>query len=142
MSAQNRAIVRRFFEEVFSGGAFDAIDELFAAEYRDHDPVNEQDTYGPDGVRDEIAAYCAGVSNMDFTIEDQFADGDRAVTRWIAHGTHDGELMGVTATGNQIEVHGTTIHRVAGGRIQEGWWNWDVLGLMGQIGALPAEQAA
>jgi len=141
MSEQSKAIARRFFEDVFWHGRLDAVDELFAVDYQDHDPVNEEDTYGRDGVREEIAAYRAGVSDLRFTIEDQVADGDRVVTRWNARGTHDGELFGVTATGNAIDVHGITIHRLADGRIQEGWWNWDVLGLMRQVGAIGAEQA-
>jgi steroid delta-isomerase-like uncharacterized protein len=142
MSAHSKAIARRVFEEVFSQGRFDAVDELFAVDYQDHDPVNEQDTYGRDGVREEIAAYRAGIPDLRFTVEDQIAEGDSVVTRWVARGTHDGELLGVAPTGSPIEVHGMTIHRLAGDRIQEGWWNWDVLGLMSQIGAIPAEQAA
>jgi steroid delta-isomerase-like uncharacterized protein len=142
MSAHSKAIARRVFEEVFSQGRFDAVDELFAVDYQDHDPVNEQDTYGRDGVREEIAAYRAGIPDLRFTVEDQIAEGDSVVTRWVARGTHDGELLVVAPTGSPIEVHGMTIHRLAGDRIQEGWWNWDVLGLMSQIGAIPAEQAA
>ncbi len=60
MSQQSRAITRRFFEEVFSQGRLDAIDELFVVDYLDHDPVNEQDTHGRDGVHEEIAAYAPG----------------------------------------------------------------------------------
>lgn len=142
MSAQSKAIARRFFEEVFSQGRLAKVDELFAVDYQDHDPANGQDTHGRDGVREEIAVYRAGSSDLSFTVEDQLAEGDRVVTRWIAHGTHDGELLGIAPTGNPIEVHGITIHCLAGGLILEGWWNWDVLGLMGQIGAIPAEQAA
>jgi steroid delta-isomerase-like uncharacterized protein len=142
MSAHSKAIARRVFEEVFSHGNLDAIDDLFAVDYRDHDPVNEQDTYGRDGVRAETAAYRAGIQDLRFTVEEQIAAGGSVVTRWVAHGTHDGELLGLAATGNPIEVHGITIHRLADGRIQEGWWNWDVLGLMRQIDAIPAEQAA
>ena len=142
MSAQNKALTRRVFEELFSQNRLDVVDELFAADYHDHDPVNEEDTRGPDGVREEIGSYIAGSSDAKFTVEDQIAEGDRVVTRWVARGTHDGELFGVEATGNTFEVHGITIHRVAGGRIQEGWWNWDVLGMMRQIGAIAAEQTA
>jgi steroid delta-isomerase-like uncharacterized protein len=142
MSEHSKAIARRVFEELFTQSQLDAVDELFAADYQDHDPVNEQDTRGPDGVRAEIAVYRAGSSDVCFTVEDQLAEGDSVVTRWIARGTHDGALFGVGPTGNPFEVHGITIHRLAGGRIQEGWWNWDVLGLMGQIGAIPAEQTA
>jgi steroid delta-isomerase-like uncharacterized protein len=142
MSEHSKAIARRFFEDVFSQGRLDAVDELFAVDYQDHDPVNEQDTYGRDGVREEIAAYRAGVSDLRFTIEDQLADGDRVVTRWNAGGTHDGELFGVAASGNAIDVDGITIHRLADGRIQEGWWNWDATGLRRQVSASAAEQAA
>ena len=64
------------------------------------------------------------------------------VTRWTGRGTHDGDLMGVPASGNRAEISGITINRVAGGRISETWTNYDALGMMQQIGAiLTPEQA-
>jgi steroid delta-isomerase-like uncharacterized protein len=142
MSEQNKATARRFFEEVISQGAVDAIDEVFAADYQDHDPANEEDTRGADGMRQEVSMYRSAFPDLQFTIEDQLAEGDEVATRWSSRGTHQGELMGIPPTGNQVMTQGITIFRFAEGKIQEGWWNWDALGLMRQVGAIPAEQPA
>jgi steroid delta-isomerase-like uncharacterized protein len=139
MSEQDRATARRYFEEIMSQGDLDAIEQVFAADYHDHDPANEDDTRGHDGVRQEVSMYRSAFPDLGFTVEDQLAEGDEVASRWIARGTHDGELMGIPPTGNQVTVHGITIHRFADGKIQEGWWNWDVLGVMRQVGAIPAE---
>lgn len=142
MSEQNKAAARRLFEEVISQGDLDAVDELFTADYQDHDPANEEDTRGRDGVREEVGGYRAAFPDLTMNVEDQLADGDLVATRWSCRGTHRGELMGVPASGNGIQLSGITIHRFAGGQIAEGYWNWDTLGMMQQIGAIPAEQPA
>jgi steroid delta-isomerase-like uncharacterized protein len=141
MSEQNKATARRFFEEIASQGNLDAIGEVIAADYQDHDPANEEDTRGADGFRQELEMYRSGF-DFEFKVEDQLAEGDQVATRWSWRGTHKGEVMGVPATGNQVAITGTTIFRFADGKIQEGWWNWDTLGMMRQIGAIPAEQPA
>ena len=68
------------------------------------------------------------------------AEGDKVVTRWIGQGTHQGELMGVAPTGNQLTFTGITIHRIEATKIVEEWSNWDALGLMQQIGAVPTQE--
>jgi predicted ester cyclase len=142
MSEENKAVVRRVFDEVLSGGDFAAVDELFTAGYRDHDPANDEDTRGPEGVKEEIGGYRAAMPDLRFTIEDQLADGDRVATRFSCEGTHEGELQGIAATGNPVSLSGIVIHRLLDGRIDEGHWNWDTLGLLRQIGAIPVEQVA
>ncbi len=66
------------------------------------------------------------------------AEGDKVVTRWSARGTHEGELAGVGPTGNRVEITGITFSRIEGGKIAEEWINYDALGMMEQIGAVPA----
>ena len=66
------------------------------------------------------------------------ADGDFVVTRWTARGTHDGELFGIAPTGNAVTTSGISIVRVADGKIVEDHTQWDALGLMQQVGAVPA----
>ena len=83
--------------------------------------------------------YGVAFPDIQMTVEEQVAEGDRVVTRWSAQGTHEGELMGVPASGKQVTVSGITIARLADGKIQEEWSNWDGLGLMEQIGAMPGE---
>jgi predicted ester cyclase len=75
-------------------------------------------------------------------VEDQVAEGDMVVTRWIASGTHQGDLMGIAPTGNRVTVAGTSIERVVNGKIEETWDNYDALGMMQQIGAIPSPEEA
>lgn len=138
MSAENKALARRLVEEAYNGGRLDVTDELVAGDFVGHDPSLPEEVRGPAGVKELIAGYRAAFPDIHVTIEDQIADGDRVVTRWSVKGTHQGELMGMPATGKQATVTGITIDRIADGRIAESWDNWDTLGLMQQLGAVPA----
>ena len=79
--------------------------------------------------------------DVQMSVEDQVAEGDIVVTRWIASGTHQGDLMGIAPTGNRVTVAGTSIERVVDGRIEETWDNYDALGMMQQIWAISSPEA-
>lgn len=138
MSAVNKALARRLVEEAFNQGRLDVTEELVASDFVGHDPSLPEEVRGPAGVKEVIAGYRAAFPDIQITIEDQIADGDLVVTRWRATGTHQGELMGMPATGKQATVTGITIDRIADDQIVESWDNWDTLGLMQQLGAIPA----
>lgn len=142
MSAANKALSRRLVEEAFNAGRLEVVDELVARDYVGHDPSLPEDARGPDGVKELIAGYRAAFPDIRVTVEDQIAEGDMVVTRWAATGTHQGELMGMPATGKQGTVTGITIDRITDGKIVESWDNWDTLGLMQQLGAIPAPATA
>ena len=74
---------------------------------------------------------------MHVTIEDQIAERDKVVTRFTFRGTHQGEFMGVPATGKVVTVTGIYISRIAGGKCVEDWENLDMLGWLQQLGAIP-----
>jgi steroid delta-isomerase-like uncharacterized protein len=141
MSEQDKAAARRVLE-AWNNGELDAFDELFAADAVDHDSQNPfAGERGPGGVKKVASMYRAAFSDTHFTIEQQFADGDYVVTRWTATGTQDGELMGMPATGKAIEISGIGIDRFQDGKIVETWGNWDTLGMMQQLGVIPAPEA-
>lgn len=142
MSEQSKSLVRRYLEEVFARGNFDAIPEIFAVDYVERDPASEGEIRGHDGVRRDLEPYDTAFSDIQVTVEQQLAEGDGVATRMTVRATHVEEFRGIPPTGRRIEVTGTVVHRVAEGRLAEGWWNWDTLGLMQQLGAIPAEQAA
>ncbi|WP_367321302.1 ester cyclase [Streptomyces sp. HUAS ZL42] len=132
------ANARRFFETLATKGRLPALDDLITEDYHDHDPSNVQDAIGMDAIRREMEMWRSGF-DFSFTVEDQLAQGDRVCTRWTWNATHKGEFMGIPASGKQVSMTGTTIHRCAlDGKIAEGWWQYDRLGLMGQLGALDA----
>ena len=132
------ATARRFFDEIWSRGDFDLVDELFAPEYVGHPSGPEAIVRGPEGVKEYIGRLRQGVPDLTITVEDQVVDQDRVATRWTAHGTHAGELMRMEPTGRTASVTGITIQRFgAAGRIVEGWTNWDMLGMVQQFGIVP-----
>jgi steroid delta-isomerase-like uncharacterized protein len=82
--------------------------------------------------------YRTAYPDTKLTINDQIASGDQVVTRWTATGTHQGELLGIPATDKQVKVTGIFIDRVEGSKITESWAEFDALGMMQQLGAIPA----
>ncbi|MDX2675690.1 ester cyclase [Streptomyces soliscabiei] len=129
---------RRLFEAVAARGELPPLDGLIAEEYHDHDPANEQDTMGMDAMRREVEMWRGGF-DFAFSVEDQIGQGDRVCSRWTWRGTHKGDFMGLPATGKQVTMTGTTVFRCReDGKLVEGWWQYDRLGLMEQLGALDA----
>lgn len=136
-SDQNKTIVRRAIEEPWTG-SLDIVDELIASNYVGHDPAVPEPLRGPDGVKEFISTYRAAFPDARITVESQLAEGNLVATRWTGRGTHEGELMGIQPTGKQVTVSGLTISKLEGGKIVEEFQNWDTLGMMQQLDAIPA----
>ena len=143
MSAdQNKAIVRGVFDEVFNKGNLSAADEILAPDYTLHDPAAPKFTGGRKAYKQFQARYLKAFPDHRLTVEDQIAEGDKVVTRWTARGTHRGDLPGIPATGKPVTVTGITVSRISGGRIAEEWQDWDSLGMLQQLGVVPARPGA
>lgn len=134
---ENKAIVRRFVEEVQNGGNIDAVDELCSPEF-----VNHTAPPGvlPDceGVKMVTAMFRRVFPDSYITVEDMVAEGDKVATRKAFRGTHRGEFMGVPPTGREVSISLIEIVRVVGGRVVEHWAVGDNLGMMRQLG-VPAQ---
>ncbi len=141
LTEENKALVREVFEELFSKGNLALADQAYAPDYVGHDPANPEPLRGPEGVKQDISRYRRAFPDLRFTVEDLVAEGDKVVARVTVRGTHQGELMGIAPTGKRAEVTGISIVRFAGGKIAEEWGNWDTLGLLQQIGAVPAQDS-
>jgi steroid delta-isomerase-like uncharacterized protein len=137
MSEQNKAVSRRLVEEVFAAGKLGVADELLDAGFVGHDAAMPDPIRGPNGLKQQASGYREAFPDLELTIEDQIAESEEVATRWTARGTHKGELFGISPTGKQATVDGVTIDRFSGGKIVESWVNWDALGLMQQLGAVP-----
>jgi steroid delta-isomerase-like uncharacterized protein len=141
MSEKNKAIVRKVYEEGWNKNKLDIFDEIMGAGYVNHDPsrtgMEELDVAG---YKQYAGGILAAFPDCAFTILDQIADGDKTATRWQVSGTHVGEYMGIPATGKNALMTGMSIHRFVGGKIAEEWSNWDALGLLQQLGVVPAPQ--
>jgi steroid delta-isomerase-like uncharacterized protein len=136
MSEQNKALVRRVIEEVYNRGNLALVDELSTSDLVIH--LTSQEIRGREGAKEYVAALRAAFPDLHITIEDQIAEGDRVVTRWTARGTHRGEFQGISPTGRQVRVAGTDIDRIADGKAVECWSHVDELGMMQQLGTIPA----
>ena len=137
-----KAIARREIEEVYGAGNFAVADELVANEFVGHDPALPEPLRGPAGIKEAAAGYRNAFPDLRITIEAQVSEGDLVVTRWTARGTHQGELFGIAPTGKQATVTGISLDRISNGKILEDWTNWDTLGLLQQLGAVPAPTPA
>jgi steroid delta-isomerase-like uncharacterized protein len=131
----NKQVARRFYDDVLNRGDVDAIDEIAAADYNEHDPLPGQGT-GRDGLRDRVTALRVGLEPK-FTLEDVIAEDDRVVVRWTNSGTHVAEFLGIPATGKSFTIAGIDIYRVQDGKLAEHWHVVDQLSMMGQLGLLP-----
>jgi steroid delta-isomerase-like uncharacterized protein len=130
----NVASARRIFE-AFNTGDQGILDEVCAPEIVSHDPAEEDDLRGVEAHKERIQGYRTAMSDLHVTCEEAFGSSEFVATRWTARGTNDGELSGMPATGNRMEITGLTIDRFnEDGLIVESWDQWDNLGFVTQLG--------
>jgi len=126
----NKAIARRYFEDILNKGSIPAIDAIVAPDVVFRNPPAV--VTGIDGFRKLVASLRAAIPDLRFTLEDELAEGDKVATRWVMRGTRDGK---------KIDVTGMDIFLIAGGKIREVWVNMDSLGQAQQMGLVPAAPA-
>lgn len=137
----SKAVVREIFEETWQGDV-NVVDRLVASEYVGHHPSQPEPIRGIEGIKDFVETFRDSFSNTHITIEEQIAEGDAVATRWTGRGTHTGEISGVAPTGKDVTITGTSISRLENGKLIEDHTNWDMLGLLVQLGAIPAPGTA
>jgi predicted ester cyclase len=130
---ENKAAVRACFESA-SQGNFDALDDIVTSDY----VLHPGEVRGADGLKEMVQRYRDALGGLRVTIDQQLTDGDYVTTRYTITGTHNGDLMGTPPSGKDVAFTGITISRCDNGRIAEEWEITDAIGLLGQIGALPA----
>ena len=136
MTDDLKAIARREVE-MFSTGDFSIADEIYSEDYIAHDPTKPEPIRGIEGAKEEAAGYRAAFPDLTLTIENQVAEGEYVVTRWTARGTHEGDMDGLAPTGKSAATGGISMTRIVDGKIVEDYTQWDALGLMTQLGAVP-----
>lgn len=138
-TAEAKAIALREISEIESGGNLALVDELFAEDFALHFPGYP--AMDREGFKMLIGAFRTGFPDLTVSLEDQVVEGNKVTNRVTIRGTHQGDFNGVPASGKSIEVPAINTMRIEGGKIHEIWGLPDVLGLMQQIGALPAPGA-
>jgi steroid delta-isomerase-like uncharacterized protein len=136
---QNKALVRRWIELWNTGdldAISDAINNFITTDYVRHDS-NGPEVHGPEAEQQLVAMYLAAFPDLRFTIEHLVAEEDLVLARLRARGTHQGELMGISPTGNAVTLTAMELFRFVDGKIAEQWVTMDALGLLQQLGAIP-----
>ncbi len=128
----NKAVVRRFIDEIFLKGDFGAVDQLLTDDFIPH--TWGAMSGGKDELKQAIERVSAGISDASMTIEDVIAEEDRVAVRLTSSATHTGEFMGMPASGKRYEIGEIHIFRLRDGRVSEHWHQADFMGMMKQLG--------
>ena len=132
-----KRVLRRIADEIWTQGKLDVIDEVIAADFVGQSPTDGE-FRGPAGFRQLVERYHSAFSNVEMRIDTLVAEGEAVAAHWTARGTHTGELMGIAPTGREVTVEGTQFDRVRDGKIVESHGLFDALGMLQQLGAVPA----
>ena len=139
MSTENdKALVRRATEEAINRGNLALLDELVSSDFVLHDPNYPQPVRGAEGLKQYFQTFRSAFPDLHFTIEDIIGEGDTVAVRQTGRGTHQGELFGIPPTGKQVTVTAMIFHRFVNGKPVENWVNSDSMGMLQQLGVIPA----
>ena len=133
MSDENKAVLRNVYEAL-NAKNLDAIPELVTEDWAWHGPG--QELHGKKGIKELVETYVSAFPDLEFSVDEMLADGDKVTTRWSAQGTHKGELAGIAATGKTMQINGINVSRLENGKIAEEWESFDQLGMMKQLGVI------
>ncbi len=133
--ADNKRLADRVWEEIWHQGDLERIDGLFAQDFVRHDPGRE--IHGPEENRQFIQSFRTAFPDLRFTVEDQIAEGDKVCVRYRFQGTNSGAFQGRAPTQKQVVYSGILVYRIANGKIAEQWTEFDLMGLLRQLGILP-----
>jgi steroid delta-isomerase-like uncharacterized protein len=135
---RNKALVRRFYQELWNEGRLEVADELFDEGFVGHAPGNAEDSRGPGGVKKLIQMWRTAAPDINVEIVSQHAEGDKVATRFVCSGTQTGPLLGIPPTGRHGKMAGIAITRFSPeGKVISDWGEFDLLGLLQQLGVAP-----
>ena len=137
MSAENKSLARRAMEGLWTKGDLTVIDQLYSDDCVFHDLGSPEDIHGRDGLRQYARMYRTACPDLQCTVEEVVAEGDKVALRWVSRGTHQGDLMGIAPTGKQVTFRGIQMQRISKGKIEEEWAGFNTLGALQDIGAVP-----
>ena len=137
---ENAAVVRRFVKEVITEGDIESAGKFVWDDMVEQEPFPGQGP-GLAGLQDVLRGMRSAFPDLEFVIEEQVAEGDKVVSRFVWTGTQRGEFLGVPATGRRVRVWGVVIDRLEEGRIKDTRLIMDSLGLMAQLGVFPPPAA-
>ena len=137
MSEELKAIGRQLVE-VWNTGNLSIVDEIFASDFVNHDPIRPEVT-DIEGYKKYIAETRSGMPDLKVVSEDMIAEGDKLVSRYTVSGTFQNNFFGIPATGEKVTWTGVNIYHFTSGKIVEVWWHKDSLTMLQQLGVIPTE---
>jgi steroid delta-isomerase-like uncharacterized protein len=138
-SEQNKNLIRGVVDEIWNGGNFDKIEELVTDDFVIHASRPGNELKGAKQVKEFYTKLHEAFPDIKFTIMDQIAEDDKVVTHFKVDATHKGEFNGIPATGKKVSFTGIDIDRISNGKFVECWTKMDELGLIQQLGVVPAK---
>jgi steroid delta-isomerase-like uncharacterized protein len=138
---ENKALIRRLYDEVFLKWNLDIVDELIGPEFVGHE-MTPGTPGGPVGFKQFYSRIRSAFPDLCYTVDDVIGEGDKVVVRWTWHCTHKGDFRGIAPTGKQASVTGMAIYRIANGKCVERWVELNMLGLLEQLGTVLTARAA
>jgi steroid delta-isomerase-like uncharacterized protein len=142
MSAEeNRALIKRFYDEGWNANNLDVYDELVTEDFVDHQAIPGLPP-GREGFKGLNVMFRSAMPDVWVEIDNVVAEDDRVGCRWVSTGTHTGDLFGIPPTGKKVEVTATVFYRVEDGRLAEGWINRVDVGLIRQLGVIPSPECS
>ncbi|MCI0696839.1 ester cyclase [candidate division KSB1 bacterium] len=130
---ENKAMVQRWVDAAWHNRNANAVDEFFSTNCIGHEGAVE--VKGIESMRERVNTFHHAFSDIRVTSEEQVAAGDKIAVRWLIKATHQGEFMGIPATGKEVTWTGISIARIADGKFAEVWQDMDILGLINQLKA-------
>ncbi len=135
--ADKKDTMRRFYEEIFGQGNLDLVDELATDDFVDHEEGPPGTPPGKEGTKAFVSMFRDAFPDIKAEVGEMLEDGDLVAARVTFSGTHDGEFMGVPASGKKVSIETIDIVRFDGDQVAEHWGVTDAMALMQQIGAIP-----
>jgi steroid delta-isomerase-like uncharacterized protein len=135
-SENNKAIIRKFIEEVINQNKVDRMTDLVVEDFVEADPFPGQGQ-GREGLKEVLAMMRAAFPDMHWVVDEMVAEEDKVATRFTWTGTHKGSFLGVPATGKSVKVKGVVIDQLEGGKMSHSRILMDSMGMMQQLGVVP-----
>jgi len=137
MSAENKAIVRRLYGEIWNDRQLEVVNEIISPSHALHDNNTPGSSIGPEHYKRTVTRFLTGFPDLRFSIEDVVAEEEKLAVSWNFSGTHKGRYMGIPATNTKVSFDGITIHHIVNGKIMDSYVSWDALGMLQQLGMAP-----
>jgi steroid delta-isomerase-like uncharacterized protein len=140
MSGTNKEVIQAFIDDVLNEGRFERANDLVKEDFVELDPLPGQEQ-GREGLKAIVHALRTAFHDMHWVVKEMVSEGGKVVTRFVWTGVHRGDFLGIPATGRSVEVKGVVIDRLEDGKMADSRILMDTMGLMQQLGVIPAPPA-